>query len=115
MAFANENCHDRARGGSRGEVFRLCRAPNSPAPTALFPLSGGISASYSPLMDGIVLALLIAAMAATVGALFLGLFSMARGGEFDKRNANRFMRLRVICQGVAILLFILFMMVWHRG
>jgi hypothetical protein len=40
---------------------------------------------------------------------------MARGGEFDKRNANRFMRLRVICQGVAILLFIIFMMVWHRG
>jgi hypothetical protein len=40
---------------------------------------------------------------------------MARGGEFDKRNANRFMRLRVLFQGVAVLLFIIFMMVWHRG
>ena len=86
-----------------------------PAPPALFPLSASVSPSYSPPMDGFVFALLLAAMAATVGALFLGLFSMARGGDFDKRNANRFMRLRVICQGVAILLFIIFMMVWHRG
>ena len=54
-------------------------------------------------------------VAATVVALLLGLFSMARGGEFDKRNANRFMRLRVACQAVAIALFLIFMMVWHRG
>lgn len=86
-----------------------------PCLAALFPLSGSVFASYSPPMDGFVFALLIAAMLATVGALFLGLFSMARGGDFDKRNANRFMRLRVICQGAAILLFIIFMMVWHRG
>jgi Hypoxia induced protein conserved region len=66
-------------------------------------------------MDGFVLALLLAAMAATIVSLFMGLFSMARGGEFDKRNANRFMRLRVICQAVAILLFVVFMMTWHRG
>ena len=33
-------------------------------------------------MDGFVFALLIAAMLATVGALFLGLFSMARGEGF---------------------------------
>ena len=80
-----------------------------------FPLSRSARAAYSPPMDGIVLALLLAAMAATVGALLLGLFSMARGGEFDKRNANRFMRLRVACQGLAILLFLIFMMVWHRS
>ncbi len=66
-------------------------------------------------MDGFVLTLLLLFMAATVGVLFLGLFSMARGGDFDKRNANRFMRLRVIFQGIAVLLFIVFMMVWHRG
>jgi len=66
-------------------------------------------------MDGFVLVLLIAAMGATVGALFLGLFSMARGGEFDKRNANRFMRLRVMFQFIAVVLFVIFMMVWHRG
>jgi len=79
------------------------------------PLCQSSPAPYIRRMDGIVLALLLAAMLATVGALLLGLFSMARGGEFDKRNANRFMRLRVACQAVAILLFIIFMMVWHRG
>jgi Hypoxia induced protein conserved region len=66
-------------------------------------------------MDGFVLALLFAAMAATVISLFMGLFSMARGGDFDKRNANRFMRWRVICQAISILLFVIFMMAWHRG
>jgi len=108
-----------ATTGRAGEAAARCfdfpATPSFAAPPALFPLSGSISAPYSPPMDGFVFALLIAAMAATVGALFLGLYSMARGGEFDKRNANRFMRLRVLCQGVAILLFIIFMMVWHRG
>jgi hypothetical protein len=66
-------------------------------------------------MDSIVFALLMIAMAITVVVLLMGVFSMARGGEFAKRNSNRFMRWRVIMQGVAIVLFIIFMMVWHRG
>ena len=66
-------------------------------------------------MDKFVFALLIIAMMITLGVLLLGLFSMARGGDFDKRNSNRFMRWRVIAQGIAILLFIIFMMIWHRA
>jgi hypothetical protein len=66
-------------------------------------------------MDGFVFTLLIAAMAITLLVLLMGVFSMARGGEFAKRNSNRLMRWRVIMQGVAILLFVIFMMVWHRG
>jgi Hypoxia induced protein conserved region len=66
-------------------------------------------------MDKFVFSLLLLAMGATLAALFMGLFSMARGGEFDKRNANRFMRWRVVLQGVAVLLFVIFMMVWHRS
>lgn len=54
--------------------------------------------------------LVIIAMVATLGALFLGMFSMARGGEFDRRNSNRFMRWRVILQGMAIGLFVLFVL-----
>ena len=54
--------------------------------------------------------LVIIAMVATLGALFLGMFSMARGGEFDHRNSNRFMRWRVILQGMAIGLFVLFVL-----
>ena len=66
-------------------------------------------------MDRFVFILLIAAMVATLGVLFMGLFSMARGGEFAKRNSNCFMRWRVIMQGIAILLFVIFMMTWHRS
>jgi hypothetical protein len=29
---------------------------------------------------------------------------MARGGEYNKRNANKFMRWRVILQGVALVI-----------
>ena len=49
--------------------------------------------------------LLFAAMGITLVVLFTGLVSMARGGEFNRRNANRLMRLRVLFQGVAILIF----------
>lgn len=58
----------------------------------------------------ILFTLVIVAMVATLGALFLGMISMARGGEFDRRNSNRFMRWRVILQGTAIGLFILFVL-----
>lgn len=48
--------------------------------------------------------LIVIAVAATFGALALGLISMARGGSFDARNSNRFMRLRVAMQFIAIIL-----------
>jgi hypothetical protein len=89
--------------------------PDAVSRDALFPLLPALFATYIPIMDGFVLTLLLLAMAATLGILLLGVFSMARGGEFNKRNANRFMRLRVIFQGIAVVLFIIFMMVWHRG
>jgi hypothetical protein len=61
-------------------------------------------------MNNVVFGLMVAAMVATLGVLFFGLFSMARGGEFHKRNANRIMRWRVVVQGAAILLFLLFVL-----
>jgi hypothetical protein len=62
-------------------------------------------------MNGFIATLMIVAMVATLGVLLLGLFSMARGGDFNRRNANRFMRWRVILQGAAILLFLLLVLV----
>jgi hypothetical protein len=62
-------------------------------------------------MNGFIATLMIVAMVATLGVLLLGLFSMARGGAFNRRNANRFMRWRVILQGAAILLFLLLVLV----
>lgn len=66
-------------------------------------------------MDKVVFAAIIVFMVVTLAILLTGLFSMAKGGDFNKRNANRFMRWRIIAQGIAILLFIIFMMTWHRA
>jgi len=51
--------------------------------------------------------ILILAMAATVGALAWGIFSMARGGEFNAKWSNKMMRYRVIFQAIALLVFAL--------
>ncbi|MDH3229960.1 MAG: twin transmembrane helix small protein [Alphaproteobacteria bacterium] len=51
--------------------------------------------------------LLFVAMGITLVVLFTGLVSMARGGEFNRKNSNRLMRLRVLFQGIAVLIFIL--------
>jgi Hypoxia induced protein conserved region len=58
-------------------------------------------------MSNFLFVLLLIAMFATLGVLFFGLVSMARGGEFNKRNANKLMRLRVVMQFVAVVLFVL--------
>ena len=54
--------------------------------------------------------LLALALAITLGVLFAGLITMARGGEFNRKHGNRLMRWRVIAQGVALLIFVLAMM-----
>jgi hypothetical protein len=65
-------------------------------------------------MSGTLFALVVVAMVMTLGVLFAGLFSMARGGEFNRKYGNRLMRWRVIMQGTAILLFALAMMLADR-
>lgn len=47
------------------------------------------------------------AMAAVLAVLIMGVFSMARGGEFNKKYGNQLMRLRVILQAVALGFFVL--------
>ncbi|MBA3813893.1 MAG: twin transmembrane helix small protein [Alphaproteobacteria bacterium] len=49
--------------------------------------------------------LLVAAMAATLGALILGLFTMFKAGSKADERSNRMMRLRIIFQALAILFF----------
>ena len=62
-------------------------------------------------MNGFALSLAIVAVLMTLGVLFSGLFAMVRGGEFNRKYGNRLMRLRVICQGIAILLFLVAAMI----
>ena len=66
-------------------------------------------------MSGVLFTLMVIAMVAVLGVLFFGLFSMARGGAFNDRNANKLMRWRVALQGIALLLFVLFMMLYHHS
>jgi uncharacterized BrkB/YihY/UPF0761 family membrane protein len=56
--------------------------------------------------------LLIVAMLATLGILGLGLISMARGDS--GRRSNKLMQWRVVMQGVALLLFLVFMWLFRR-
>ncbi|MCL7464281.1 MULTISPECIES: twin transmembrane helix small protein [Paracoccaceae] len=53
-----------------------------------------------------------AATLAVLVILMIGIGGFARGGDFNRKHANRIMRLRVIAQAVAIALIVLF--VWLR-
>lgn len=52
------------------------------------------------------------AMLAVVVILLVGVGGFARGGEFNRRHANRIMRWRIAAQALAIGLILLF--VWLR-
>ncbi len=55
-------------------------------------------------MNSILPALVIAFALATLSVLVVGVISMVRGGEFNKRNANKLMRARVVLQGITLAL-----------
>ena len=49
----------------------------------------------------------ILALVATVCAMFLGLWSMGKGGSFDRQISVHIMYVRVALQGAAVLLLLL--------
>jgi hypothetical protein len=50
------------------------------------------------------------ALASVVAVLLTGLVSMTKGGDFNARYGNKLMRARVITQGTAIALIILYVL-----
>ena len=50
---------------------------------------------------------MVLAMILVLASLAVGLFSMVKGGEFNKKHGNKLMRMRVTLQGVALALFVL--------
>jgi len=62
-------------------------------------------------MHSLLPALVVVFALATLGVLITGVFSMMRGGEFNRRNANRLMRARVILQGITLVLLALLFVV----
>ena len=65
-------------------------------------------------MSGAVLTLLFITLALVIAILFLGLFSMARGGEFNRKYGNLFMRFRVAAQALAIVLVVILVFLMSR-
>jgi ABC-type Na+ efflux pump permease subunit len=57
-------------------------------------------------------ALVVLAMLGALGALVLGVINMAKGK--DPRRSNRLMQSRVMLQALALLLFAIFMLLYHR-
>ena len=55
----------------------------------------------------------IVAMAVVVGVLATDIGGFAKGGEFNRKHANRLMRYRLAAQFVAVCLIVLF--IWLRG
>jgi threonine/homoserine/homoserine lactone efflux protein len=60
---------------------------------------------------------LIAALAclAVLAVLMVGVGGFARGGDFNKKYANKIMRLRILAQAVAVLLILVAVYFARRG
>lgn len=50
--------------------------------------------------------LIFLAVAATVVSLLLGIYSMERGGEYDRDHSTRYMMMRVGFQGLTLCLLV---------
>ncbi|TNE40435.1 MAG: twin transmembrane helix small protein [Alphaproteobacteria bacterium] len=59
--------------------------------------------------------LIVAAVVATALVLLFGILTMARGGEFNRKYANKIMRLRILVQAVAIVLILIGFWIYGSG
>ena len=66
-------------------------------------------------MSGLFVVFIVIAMVATLGVLLVGVIGMARGGDFNKKNANKLMRARVAMQAVAVGLFAIVLLLIGKG
>ena len=69
-------------------------------------------ARYIKPMEALFPILIVLAMLATLGVLLFGVINMAKGG--NPQRSNKLMQLRVWLQGGALLLFVIFMLLYHR-
>ncbi|MEO3416899.1 twin transmembrane helix small protein [Roseovarius sp. CAU 1744] len=52
---------------------------------------------------------------AVAGILLFGILTFGRGGEFNRKHANKIMRWRIGAQFVAVLLILLFVFIRRQG
>jgi len=56
--------------------------------------------------------LVLLAVLITAGVLLVGVGAFGKGGDFNRKNANKIMRLRLLAQFIAVLLILAY--VWLR-
>ena len=61
-------------------------------------------------MEKLFTVLIFVAKGAELIVLLVGVASMFRGGDFNRKYANKLMRLRVLLQALALALFAIFML-----
>ena len=59
--------------------------------------------------------LLVICCLVVVVILAIGIGGFAKGGEFNRKHANRLMRYRIIAQAIAVALIVLFAYLHQRG
>ena len=55
------------------------------------------------------------AVLVVLGILLLGIGSFGKGGDFNRKHANKIMRWRIYAQAVAIVLILVFVLVRGEG
>ncbi len=100
---------------ARGRDEPLNRDPGPRAPFGSRKVIGlDAAARYMTRMETLFSYLVGIAMAAVLAVLVVGVASMFRGGEFNRKYANKLMRLRVLLQALALLLFAIFMLFFRH-
>ena len=66
-------------------------------------------------MSGLFAIFIVIAMVAALGVLIFGVIGMARGGDFNRKNANKLMRARVALQAVAVGIFAIALLLLGKG
>ena len=59
--------------------------------------------------------LIVVAMAAVAIILMIGIGGFGKGGEFNRKYANKLMRMRIMAQFVAVLIILLFVFITRGG
>lgn len=59
--------------------------------------------------------MVITTMVVTALVLIMGIISMSRGGEVNKKYGNRLMRMRVLFQGITLSLFAILLVLIGKG
>ncbi|MEP2781758.1 MAG: twin transmembrane helix small protein [Pseudoruegeria sp.] len=66
------------------------------------------------LSDPLFIVVVVATLAVLV-ILMIGIGGFARGGDFNRKHANRIMRYRIIAQAVAVVVILIFVFIRGSG